>query len=57
MFPCKLCDIGPGRSSKGCDMVAKKGKGLLMVYADVRPEDEDEFNRWYNEEHLHTRIG
>ena len=37
-------------------MAAKKGKGLLMVYADVRPEDEDEFNRWYNEEHIPERL-
>ncbi|HJN86174.1 MAG: hypothetical protein QF714_00955 [Dehalococcoidia bacterium] len=37
-------------------MAAKKGRGLLMVYADVRAEDEDEFNRWYNEEHIPERL-
>jgi len=37
-------------------MAAKKGRGLLMVYADVRPEDEDEFNRWYDEEHIPERL-
>ena len=37
-------------------MVAKKGKGLLMVYSDVAPEHEDEFNRWYNEEHIPERL-
>ena len=33
-------------------MVTKKGSGLLMVWADVPAEKEEEFNRWYNEEHL-----
>ena len=38
------------------DIVAKKGKGLLMVYTDVGPEHDDEFNRWYNEEHIPERL-
>ena len=33
-------------------MADKKGSGLLMVWADIPAEKEDEFNRWYNEEHL-----
>lgn len=33
-------------------MTVKKGRGLLMVYADIPGSLEDEFNRWYNEEHL-----
>ena len=33
-------------------MPNKKGTGLLMVWVDVAPELEDEFNRWYNEEHI-----
>src|SRR5262245_2175589 len=37
-------------------MVAKKGDGLLMVYCDVAREHEDEFNRWYNEEHIPERL-
>lgn len=37
-------------------MTAKKGRGLLMVYTDVPPEHEDEFNRWYNEEHIPERL-
>ena len=37
-------------------MAAKKGKGLLMVYTDVGPEHDDEFNRWYNEEHIPERL-
>lgn len=37
-------------------MAAKKGLGLLMVYTDVAPGHEDEFNRWYNEEHIPERL-
>jgi hypothetical protein len=37
-------------------MAAKKGNGLLMVYCDVAAEHEDEFNRWYNEEHIPERL-
>jgi hypothetical protein len=37
-------------------MTAKKGNGLLMVYCDVAAEHEDEFNRWYNEEHIPERL-
>ena len=37
-------------------MSAKKGRGLLMVYTDIAPEHEDEFNRWYNEEHIPERL-
>ena len=37
-------------------MTPKKGRGLLMVYTDVAPEHEDEFNRWYNEEHIPERM-
>ena len=33
-------------------MPAKKGTGLLMVWCDVPTGQEEEFNRWYNEEHL-----
>ena len=37
-------------------MTAKKGTGLLMVWADVPADKEAEFNRWYNEEHLAERL-
>jgi hypothetical protein len=37
-------------------MAAKKGRGLLMVYVDVPAPLEDEFNRWYNEEHIPERL-
>ena len=33
-------------------MADKKGTGLLMVWVDVPADREDEFNHWYNEEHL-----
>ena len=32
--------------------MAKKGTGLMIVWADVPGDVEEEFNRWYNEEHL-----
>jgi len=37
-------------------MTAKKGTGLLMVWAEVPADKEAEFNRWYNEEHLRERL-
>jgi len=37
-------------------MTNKKGTGLLMVWADVPAEKEEEFNRWYNKEHLAERL-
>ena len=37
-------------------MANKKGTGLLMVWADVPPDREKEFNRWYNDEHLAERL-
>ncbi|HET8577578.1 MAG TPA: hypothetical protein VFO18_10795 [Methylomirabilota bacterium] len=34
-------------------MMAKtRGTGLLMLWTDVDPQHEAEFNRWYNEEHI-----
>src|SRR5438270_792361 len=33
-------------------MAKTRGTGLLMVWTDIDPEFEAEFNRWYNEEHL-----
>ena len=36
--------------------MAKKGTGLLMVWAEVPADKEAEFNRWYNEEHLAERL-
>src|SRR4051794_10510348 len=37
----------------GAALMAKtRGTGLLMAWMDVDPTYEDEFNRWYNEEHI-----
>ena len=37
-------------------MVNKKGSALLMVWAEVPADKEDDFNAWYNEEHLAERL-
>ena len=37
-------------------MATLKGRGLLMVWADVPADKEPDFNRWYNEEHLAERL-
>ena len=37
-------------------MAASKGRGLLMVYSDVPAQFEEEFNRWYDEEHIPERL-
>ncbi|HAA95448.1 MAG TPA: hypothetical protein DCE26_07140 [Dehalococcoidia bacterium] len=37
--------------------MAKKGTALMMVGADVPAELEDEFNKWYQEEHLQELLG
>ncbi len=36
--------------------MASKGRGLLMVFVDVPANLEEEFNRWYNEEHIPERL-
>ena len=33
------------------------GTTVLVVMMEVDPEHEDEFNRWYDEEHLPERMG
>ena len=37
-------------------MARTKGTGLLMVWCEVPEDKEEEFNRWYNEEHLAERL-
>ena len=32
--------------------MAKKGNGIFLVFTDVDPKDEEEFNAWYDTEHL-----
>src|SRR5271155_6277086 len=33
-------------------MAKTRGTGLLMVWADIDPEFEEEYHRWYDEEHI-----
>ena len=33
------------------------GGTVMVVMMDVDPEHEDEFHRWYNDEHLPERLG
>jgi hypothetical protein len=37
-------------------MAAKKGDGQLMVYCEVPEHYEEEFNAWYNDEHIPERL-
>lgn len=37
-------------------MAKTRGTGLLMVWTDVDPQHEAEFNRWYDEEHIHRLL-
>ena len=32
--------------------MAKKGNGIFLVYTDIDPKYDEEFNAWYNTEHL-----
>ena len=32
--------------------MVKKGRGILLVYADIDEKDDEEFNAWYTTEHL-----
>ncbi len=35
--------------------MAERGTGLLLVMMDIDPEYEEDFNRWYDEEHVPER--
>ena len=37
--------------------MASKEKVLLVVKIDIAAEVEDEFNRWYNQEHVPNLLG
>ena len=37
--------------------MTEQGKGLLAVWMDIPAALEEDFNRWYNEEHLAERAG
>lgn len=34
----------------------KEESGLLLVMADIDPANEEDFNRWYEEEHIPERL-
>ena len=36
--------------------MGRRGSGLLFVMIDIEPEFEEEFNRWYEQEHLPERL-
>lgn len=37
-------------------MMKAKGAGLLLAMIEIDPDYEDEFNRWYHEEHFPDRM-
>jgi hypothetical protein len=37
--------------------MAKKGRGIFLAYTDIDPKDEEEFNAWFNTEHLPELLG
>src|SRR6202049_2078353 len=41
----------PPAQHAGEAMAKTRGTGLLMVWADIDPEYEAEYHRWYDEEH------
>jgi hypothetical protein len=36
--------------------IERTGSGLLVVMMDSDPAHDDDFNRWYNEEHVPERL-
>jgi hypothetical protein len=40
------------RQMGGGTNMAKKGQGIFLVYTDIDPKYEEEFNAWYNTEHV-----
>src|SRR5438270_89431 len=38
-------------------MATESGTGLLVVWTDIAPEAEAEFNEWYNNEHIPQLLG
>ena len=36
--------------------MALLGKGMLVTFTEVAPEDELEFNEWYDREHVDERV-
>jgi len=38
-------------------MATASGTGLLVVWTDIAPDAEAEFNEWYNSEHIPQLLG
>jgi hypothetical protein len=38
-------------------MTIQRGEAILAVWTDIAPEAEDEFNEWYNTEHIPQLLG
>jgi len=36
--------------------MALRGKGMLVVYSEVKPRHERDLNEWYNREHIDERV-
>lgn len=36
--------------------MAQYGKGMLMTFTETHPGDEEDFNEWYNREHIDERV-
>ena len=34
-----------------------KAAGALVIWTDIKPEAEEDFNRWYDHQHLEERVG
>src|SRR5690242_6527849 len=49
--PCGGKDNQGDLQRKGWDM-ARKGKGIFLVYVDIDAKHDKEFNDWYHTEHL-----
>src|SRR6516225_3927302 len=41
-----------GSSQQKGSNVAKKGRGIFLVYVDIDAKHDKEFNEWYNTEHV-----
>lgn len=37
-------------------MQIKRPRGMLAIWTDVEPSHEDDFNRWYDREHMQERV-
>jgi hypothetical protein len=46
----------PGHDKKGNNKMPIAGKGMLLTSMDIDPEHEEDFNRWYDRDHLEERV-